>query len=742
MGDGDEVFDDGNNANNVNENLIIGNYISGSIHGFKFLDKNANGVYEPCGCGDGDTPFEWGIFELLDANGNPVLENGHPVVFTDVDGQFWFTNLAPGSYTLRERPDLVDRNDLDGDGFPDVVDTNGDGFPDQMGNGIPDDQEGLMTSTPDEIQILILSRQEYVYQAGASMLDPVIEVEPDDFSDGAPIVAPPGVTLSVADSDGNIIAGKVVMAKSPNLNRMQPSTGDLVFGHDGLGTTNLKTQWSFEEDRLLRIDFSILVHSVSIDVLGDDSGMDVGAMFAYTAAGDLVDAAISGEIQQFDFETLTVSGANIAYVLVGGLDAGPTEDTVGLDNLTYEIDLLKNEVNVGDDLAFGNFYAGAIHGLKLQLGTNLPAPNIPIELIDAWGQVVATTTTNAEGEYWFLDVIPSEFAYTVSEVATNPTAVLVMANPVSVVVGHAEAVFSSDIPVQNRMYYEGLQTPVEDHALTLRNLISGSIHGDVNSQNGTPVAGLTVNLFGPTTATTQTEADGEFHFEGLLPGHYILMVDGLDPTIVTIDSGEEEAYALGVASLLPGQYETLNPGLIFEVQTTALSCDFDGLNGCDINDIDALITEIVAGTNRPHYDLNQDGIVDLADRDRWLAEAAAVAGFASPYLLGDANLDGMVDGQDFFIWNSNKFSSTGKWSQGDWNADGITDGQDYIIWSGNKFQSSNVQQAPRTPASPAPPFAQSAVRKVDAVFAHLDRESTKEDGAFDRHDFIKKVFTK
>ena len=33
-----------------------------------------------------------------------------------------------------------------------------------MGNGIPDDQEGLMTSTPDQIDILILSRQEYVYQ--------------------------------------------------------------------------------------------------------------------------------------------------------------------------------------------------------------------------------------------------------------------------------------------------------------------------------------------------------------------------------------------------------------------------------------------------------------------------------------------------------------------------------------------------------------------------------------------------
>ena len=48
-----------------------------------------------------------------------------------------------------------------------------------------------------------------------------------------------------------------------------------------------------------------------------------------------------------------------------------------------------------------------------------------------------------------------------------------------------------------------------------------------------------------------------------------------------------------------------------------------------------------------------------------------------------------MDGQDFIVWNANKFMSTGKWSQADWNADGVTDGQDFIIWNGNKFQSSD-----------------------------------------------------
>ena len=63
------------------------------------------------------------------------------------------------------------------------------------------------------------------------------------------------------------------------------------------------------------------------------------------------------------------------------------------------------------------------------------------------------------------------------------------------------------------------------------------------------------------------------------------------------------------------------------------------------------------------------------------------------YLLGDANLDGVVDGQDFIIWNANKFTFTSAWSQGDFNADGTTDGQDFVIWNMFKFQESDEEEA-------------------------------------------------
>ncbi len=65
----------------------------------------------------------------------------------------------------------------------------------------------------------------------------------------------------------------------------------------------------------------------------------------------------------------------------------------------------------------------------------------------------------------------------------------------------------------------------------------------------------------------------------------------------------------------------------------------------------------------------------------------AVAWMNYRALGGDANGDGVVDGQDFTIWNSNKFTAGTDWTTGDFNGDGITDGQDFTIWNSNKFTS-------------------------------------------------------
>ena len=66
-------------------------------------------------------------------------------------------------------------------------------------------------------------------------------------------------------------------------------------------------------------------------------------------------------------------------------------------------------------------------------------------------------------------------------------------------------------------------------------------------------------------------------------------------------------------------------------------------------------------------------------------------------MLGDANLDFVVDGQDFNIWNSNKFQFTPAWCSGDFNADGAVDGADFNSWNATKFQTAS----PRPVVTPA-----------------------------------------
>ncbi len=151
----------------------------------------------------------------------------------------------------------------------------------------------------------------------------------------------------------------------------------------------------------------------------------------------------------------------------------------------------------------------------------------------------------------------------------------------------------------------------------------------------------------------------------------------------------EGDYVATIAGSLPDLFGNLlvtETPLFFYASGSNVVGDFDGDLDLDADDIDALVMAIVNGGAPSEFDLTGDGLLDLTDRDEWLALAgAANLPSGNPYLLGDANLDAVVDGQDFIIWNGNKFTSTGKWTQADWNADGVTDGLDFIIWNVNKF---------------------------------------------------------
>ena len=151
-------------------------------------------------------------------------------------------------------------------------------------------------------------------------------------------------------------------------------------------------------------------------------------------------------------------------------------------------------------------------------------------------------------------------------------------------------------------------------------------------------------------------------------------------------------------------------------------------------DIDQLVADIVGPGTPASYDLTGDGLVDLADRDAWLAEAGGInLASGNPYLLGDLDLNGDVDGLDFIGWNNNKFTPAAAWSSGDFNADGFVDGLDFTIWNDNKFTSADAPTSGVAGTIDSDPFG-------DAPFWPLGHDGHDHDDGHDHGDFLTDVF--
>ena len=141
---------------------------------------------------------------------------------------------------------------------------------------------------------------------------------------------------------------------------------------------------------------------------------------------------------------------------------------------------------------------------------------------------------------------------------------------------------------------------------------------------------------------------------------------------------------------------------IYLIDPNAISGDFDGNGLYECADVDALVAEIVAGTNNSTFDLTGDTLVNDLDLDAWRAEAGSVGGLTAsgnPVQEGDATLDGLVDGGDFLVWNTNKFTDAPGWCAGDFNADGTVDGADFLLWNTNKFTTADGVSAVPEPAA-------------------------------------------
>ncbi|MCA9264411.1 MAG: hypothetical protein KDA60_11205, partial [Planctomycetales bacterium] len=149
--------------------------------------------------------------------------------------------------------------------------------------------------------------------------------------------------------------------------------------------------------------------------------------------------------------------------------------------------------------------------------------------------------------------------------------------------------------------------------------------------------------------------------------------------------------------------------------------DFNADGRLDAADVNQLYSIIRAGTNVGSFDLTGDGSVNVADLENWVTERKRT-------VMADFNLDYHVDGSDFNIWLSHRFSNVAGYTEGDTNADGVSDASDFNTWFAHRFTSAPsvsaaASAAPRAPLGNGPAVNPSALATIDSAFTDAETDS-------------------
>ena len=418
------------NSGDVGTNYDFCEHLPASIHGTVYHDRNDNGVQDA-----GEEGIEGTRIMLTDADGNVVAET-----FTDAEGNYWFSDLFPGEYTVME---------IQPDGFSDGIDSIG--TVDGISNGIiPENDKfgSIVLEGGDEGVNYDFGE---IREASISGLVHVDSNGNNVYDEGVDELLP-GVTIQLLDAEGSIVAETV---------------------------TDPSGNYSFEGLR----PGEYAVRQIQPE------GLFTSSQLVGSNGGQATENLISGII---------VSSGDQAsnYDFCEHLPAS-IHGTVYHD---------RNDNGVQDAGEEG------IEGTRIML-------------LDVDGNVVAETLTDADGNYWFSDLVPGE--YTVMEIQPDGFADGIDS------VGTVDGITNGIIPENDKfgsIVLEGGDEGVNYDFGEIREAsISGLVHIDSNGNNvydegvDELLPGVTIQLLdadGSVIAETVTDDFGNYTFEGLRPGEY------------------------------------------------------------------------------------------------------------------------------------------------------------------------------------------------------------------------------
>ncbi|MEY4413094.1 MAG: hypothetical protein RIQ53_387, partial [Pseudomonadota bacterium] len=530
-----------------------------------FVDTNGNGQQDA-----GETGI-WGVtVQLLDASGNVVDER-----LTDVNGNYLFTDLAPGTYSVKFVPPAgytFTQQDVGADVSDSDADASGQtaAFALTSGQDKFDLDAGLLSPTPTTGTV-----------TGTVLLDTNNDNVGDTAAPGVTVVLrdPSGavVQTTVTGADGsytftNVVPGNYTVTETNPVGVLDVADkdgGDL----NSIPVTVSAGQTSggnfFVDEKVATLGDKVWLDA---DADGQQDAGEAGVadvtVELLDAAGTVIATTTTDASGNYLFDNLAPGSYSVKFVTPTGYTL--TTANVGADasdsdanpstGITGTYTLNAGDVNLSADAGLvAAPTSGTVTGTVLLDSDNdnvgdTPAPGVTVQLRDPAGNVVATTTTGADGSYTFPNVPAG--SYTVTEV--NPAGVLDVVdsdggNPNSVAVTVTPGQTTSGVVF------------VDEKVAKLGDKVWLDSDADGQQDAGEAgVANVTVQLLnaaGTVVATTLTDASGNYLFDTLAPGSYsVKFVAPAGYTLTTANSGADATDSDANATTgLTGSY-TLNAG--------------------------------------------------------------------------------------------------------------------------------------------------------------------------------------
>ena len=561
----------------------------GTMEGFVFMDQNGDGIFNTA---DGDTPIPNVTVELLDQNGNPVEHQGSPVTAVTADGSvtnqpeggYWLFNLAPGDYLVN----LIENDEPDGkvpstgDPVPATILLNantpginigyepaegtisGVVFEDEDGNTVQNDEPGLpgvtVTLYRDEDGTLVPvesveTGMDGSYDFGNLIQgDYVVDVEDSEIPSGLIATTAEPKSATISEPNGSDTAD---FGYSANANKMA-RIGDTVFrDDDGDGEQDAGEPG---------------IAGVEVTLSGAASGTTTTDAFGKYEFAGLMPGTYTVEVNVSDPD---VSGFTPPVTT----SFSPTI-AAGVDFLTADFPFRPSGSIAGN--IFNDADGDGVWEPNDD-DTGLPDGTL-VELLASNGDfVTSVVTTGGDGSFIFENLPAGDYMISVP---TEPDdTVSSTGNPIDASVTENTATTGADV---------GFEPATSS--------IAGTVYGDENeNQTFDPAdeddlgAGIMVSLYedaddsgtintgDPLIDDTVTDNDGNYLFEDLPQGDYLVDVGNVpgmspttdDPLAVTTD---------GTNPVTDADFGFVNPDAEVASIGDTIFQDTNGINGQEMGE--------------------------------------------------------------------------------------------------------------------------------------------------------------